>query len=320
MIDKYSDGITPLIAGGRLPEVEMGKRALVYYVNNDTPDFNLNDSFFTINCYAQDTNDNQPNADRNSYLIAQKVVKELKGLQTTAGGYPVTVSARIIATIPDPSIKESNTAVEVRTEILPETMMKGSFKVEYAPIVADHTLAVWVDVGMADDCSFVEEATFLEGSPSNGTKPAINTGVAEQKVNIAFSPWSLDPTNYMALRGAIDTLETDVDGNRSIYTGGLTNITELMMRFTNRRDDVATAADVIQYPNELLVAGDPIYRDTYFTSFKCSMTAGASITGKRDDDTDAAIRFPFAMQGIQDTDRDAGKQLFVIEYKVTKIV
>lgn len=206
------------------------------------------------------------------------------------------------------------------TEILPETMMKGSFKVEYAPIVADHTSAVWVDVGMADDCSFVEEATFLEGSPSNGTKPQINTGVAEQKVAIGFSPWSLDPTNYMALRGQIDTLETDVDGNRSIYTGGKTNITEIMMRFTNRRDDVATAADVTQYPTESLVEGDPIYRDTAFTAFKCSMTAGASITGKRDDDTDAALRFPFTMEGLQDTDRTVGKQLFVIEYKVTKIV
>jgi len=206
------------------------------------------------------------------------------------------------------------------TEILPETMMKGSFKVEYAPMIADHTSGVWVDVGMSDDCSFVEEATFLEGSPSNGTKPQINTGVAEQKVTIGFSPWSLDPTNYMALRGEIDTLVTDVDGNRSIFTGGLTNITELMMRFTNRRDDVATAADVSQYPNESLIAGDPIYRDTAFVAFKCSMTTGASITGKRDDDTDAAMRFPFTMQGIQDTDRDAGKQLFVIEYSVTKIV
>jgi hypothetical protein len=206
------------------------------------------------------------------------------------------------------------------TEILPETMMKGSFKVEYAPIVADHTTGVWVDVGMADDCSFVEEATFLEGSPSNGTKPQINTGVAEQKVAIGFSPWSLDPTNYMALRGQIDTLETDVDGNRSIYTGGKTNITEIMMRFTNRRDDVATADDVTQYPTELLVEGDPIYRDTAFTAFRCAMTAGASITGKRDDDTDAALRFPFTMEGLQDTDRTVGKQLFVIEYKVTKIV
>ena len=206
------------------------------------------------------------------------------------------------------------------TEILPETMMKGSFKVEYAPVIADHTAAVWVDTGMADDCSFIEDASLLDGSPSNGTKPAINTGIAAQKVAIAFSPWSLDPTNYMALRGAIDTLVTDgVTGYRSVWTGGKSNITPVMMRFTNRRDDVATAADVTQYPSASLVAGDPIYRDTKFTAFKCSMTAGASITGKRDDDTDAALRFPFAMEGIEDDTRDAGKQLFVIEYEVTKI-
>lgn len=206
------------------------------------------------------------------------------------------------------------------TEILPETMMKGNFKIEYAPMIVDHTSAVWVDVGMCDDASFTEEAAFLEGSPANGSKPAINTGVASQKTAIAFSPWSLDPTNYIALRGSIDTLVTDVDGNRSIYTGGKSNITPVMIRFTNRRDDIATAADVTQYPNESLVAGTtPIYRDTAFVSFKTTITSGAAITGKRDDDTDAAMRFPFSMEGIEDTDRDAGKQLYVIEYKVTAI-
>lgn len=206
------------------------------------------------------------------------------------------------------------------TEILPETMMKGSFKVEYAPMVADYTSGVWVDVGMADDCSFVEEAAFLDGSPANGTKPAINTGVASQKVTIGFSPWSLDPTNYMALRGGIDTLVTDgTSGFRSVFTGGKTNIVPIMMRFSNRRDDVATAADVIQYPAATLTEGDAIYRDTIFTAFKCSMTSGASITGKRDDDTDAAMRFPFTMEGLEDTTLVAGKQLFVIDYEVSAV-
>lgn len=206
------------------------------------------------------------------------------------------------------------------TEILPETMMKGSFKIEYAPIVADHTAAVWVDVGMCDDPSFTEELTPLEGSPSNGSKPKINIGVADQKINMAFSPWSLDPTNYMALRGGIDTLETDADGNRTIYSGGGCDQESVMMRFSNRRCDVATADDVTQYPNEALVAGDPIYRDIRFIAFKANMTSGATITGKRDDDTDAAIRFPFTMMGEQDTTRDAGKQVWAIEYVVTKIV
>lgn len=207
------------------------------------------------------------------------------------------------------------------TEILPETMMKGSFKVEYAPMVADHTTGVWVDVGMADDCSFVEEATFLEGTPSNSAKPKINTGVAEQKVAIGFSPWSLDPTNYIALRGGIDTLETDgVTGNRSIWTGGGCDMTPVMIRFTNRRCDTATAEDVTQYPAELLTLGDAIYRDTSFTAFKSTITSGANITGKRDDDADAALRFPFTMEAIQDITRDEGKQLYVIEYSVTKKV
>lgn len=204
------------------------------------------------------------------------------------------------------------------TELHPEYMLKGAFKIEYAPIVADHTAAVWVDVGFCDDPSMVEEMTFLDGSPFNGTKPDINFGVAEQKLTISFSPWELYPTAYIAMRGGIDTLETDVDGNQSIYSGGGCDLTPVMMRFSNRRCDTATADDVTQYPNESLVVGDAITREVRFVAFKCSVTSGANITGKRDDDTDAALRFPMTMEGVQDDTRTEGKNLWVIEYAVTK--
>lgn len=206
------------------------------------------------------------------------------------------------------------------TEILPETMMKGSCKVEYAPIVADHTTAVWVDVGACDDPVFTEELTPLEGSPSNSTKPKINIGVADQKINISFNPWSYDPTNFIAMRGGIDTLETDVDGNRSVFSGGGCFQDSIMMRFSNRRCDVATADDVTQYPNESLTVGDAIYRDTKFIAFKCHNTSGMNVAFKRDDDTDPALRFPLTFMGEQDTTRATGKQTWVTEYSVTKIV
>lgn len=203
------------------------------------------------------------------------------------------------------------------TNLFPETMMKGSFKVEYAPMVSDETAAVWVDLGGVDDCSFVEETTFLEGSPSNATKPDMLDGIADQKVNIGFSPWSLNPTNYMALRGGIDTLTTDTDGNRKVSTGGKTTMTPVMTRFTNTREDIATADDVTQYPNLTLVAGTTaIIRVTTFISYKTTITSGASITGKRDDDTAGAISFPFTMQGVIDEDRTTGDQLYSINYSV----
>lgn len=203
------------------------------------------------------------------------------------------------------------------TNLFPETMMKGSFKVEYAPIVADETAAAWVDLGGVDDCSFVEETTFLEGSPSNATKPDMLDGIADQKVNIGFSPWSLNPTNYMALRGGIDTLTTDADGNRKVSTGGKTRMTPVMTRFTNTREDIATAEDATQYPSLSLVAGTTaIIRVTTFIGYKCTITSGASVTGKRDDDTAGAINFPFTMQGVMDEDRLVGDQLYSINYSV----
>lgn len=204
------------------------------------------------------------------------------------------------------------------SELYPEYMVKGSYKIEYAPIVADHTTAVWVDVGMCDDPVFQEEITPLEGSPSNGVKPKINTGVAQQKITLTFAPWALEPDNYIALRGDIDKKVTDVDGNVTIFSGGGCQQSSMMMRFSNRRCDNATAADVAQYPNESLTVGDEITREVRFIAFKCNTTGGANITGKRDDDTDAAQRFPWTMEGIHDETRAEKEQVWAIEYLVTK--
>jgi hypothetical protein len=202
---------------------------------------------------------------------------------------------------------------------LKETMLGGSFKVEYAPIVADHTAAVWVEVGYCDNPGFTEEITPLDGSPSNGAKPDINTGIAAQKVALTYELWSLDPTNVIALRGGIDKLVTDVNGVRSVFTGGGSTQIPIMMRYTNRWVDVATAADVSQYTTPALTLGDPIYRDTSFVFFKTNTTAGMAVTGKSDDEADKAQRFPMAMESIEDTDRDVLEQLFVTEYNVALI-
>ena len=213
------------------------------------------------------------------------------------------------------------------TDILKEYQIKGSFKIEYAPYVADYTAAVWVDVGMCDNPSFVEAIEFLEGQASNAAKPDINTGVAKQSLGIGFDPWAYDITNDMFLRGGIDTLETSADaataGKTAVFTGGKTEIDPFMIRFTNRRDDKATAADLLQYTGTDytgLTVGDPIYRDVSIIGFKCTPTAGTSITGKNDTDKDAAQRFPKTFEGIEDTSRVVGKQLSVVERNIVPIV
>lgn len=213
------------------------------------------------------------------------------------------------------------------TDILKEFQLKGSFKVEYAPYVADHTAAVWVDVGMCDDPSIVETIEFLDGNASNAAKADINTGAAKQTLAIAFNPWAYDVTNDMFLRGGLDTLVTSADaaeaGITEVYTGGLTEITPFMIRFTNRRIDKVTADDLTQYTGTDytgLTAGDAIYRDVSVIGFKCTPTAGTNLTGKRDDDTDAAMRFPKTFEGLEDTTRVAGKQLSVTTRNIVPIV
>lgn len=212
-------------------------------------------------------------------------------------------------------------------DIFKEYQMKGSFKVEYAPYVEDHSTAVWVDVGMCDNPSFVENIEFLEGQASNAAKPDINTGVGKQSLAISFEPWMYDVTNDMLMRGGIDTLVTSADaataGITEVYTGGKTEITPFMIRFTNRREDTVTAADLLQYTGTDyagLEVGSAIYRDVSAIGFKCTPTAGTTLTGKNDADTDAALRFPKAFEGLEDTDRVAGKQLSVVTRNIIPIV
>ncbi len=213
------------------------------------------------------------------------------------------------------------------SDILKEYQMKGSFRIFYAPYVADYTSAVWVDVGMCDNPSFVENIEFLEGQASNAAKPLINTGVGKQDLAIGFDPWAYDLTNDMFLRGGIDTLVTSADaataGSTEVYTGGLTEITPFMIKFTNRRVDKVSAADLVQYTGTDytgLSVGDAIYRDFSMIGFKCSPTAGTNVTGKNDADTDAALRFPKTFEGLEDTTRDIGKQLSVVTRNIVKIV
>jgi len=213
------------------------------------------------------------------------------------------------------------------TDILKEFQVKGSFKVEYAPYVADHTAAVWVDVGMCDNPSFVETIEFLDGNASNAAKAEINTGVGKQTLAIGFDPWMYDVTNDMLLRGGIDTLVTSADvataGVTEVYTGGKTDITPFMIRFSNRTISKVTADDLTQYTGtdySGLSAGDPIYRELSAIGFKCTPTAGTSLTGKNDDDTDAAQRFPKTFEGLEDTSRDVGKQLSVVTRNIVPIV
>lgn len=106
LLGVYQGTTIPLIKGGVLPETETDLPCIVF--NNDSyePNFNNQDSLFTVNCYAE--------TERESFILARTVVNELQSNQTTANGYPVTTTARILAVIPDPTAKEVNTAVEVR--------------------------------------------------------------------------------------------------------------------------------------------------------------------------------------------------------------
>lgn len=106
LLGTYTGTTIPLIKGGVLAESEGSLPALAFYNNSLDPDFNIEDSTFTINCYAE--------TERESFLVARTIIKELNGNQQTALGYPVTTTCSIIASVPDPVANEVNKVVEIR--------------------------------------------------------------------------------------------------------------------------------------------------------------------------------------------------------------
>lgn len=99
-------GTIPLIKGGVLAETETDLPCITFYTNSLNTDRKIEDASFTINCYAD--------TERNSFLLARTIVSELNGGQSFANGYPITTTCNIVATIPDPTANEVNTAVEMR--------------------------------------------------------------------------------------------------------------------------------------------------------------------------------------------------------------
>lgn len=106
LLGTYTGTTIPLIKGGVLAESEGNLPAIAFYNNSLDTDYNIEDTTFTINCYAE--------TERESFLLARTIVKELNGGQSFADGYPITTTCSILATIPDPSSREINTAVEMR--------------------------------------------------------------------------------------------------------------------------------------------------------------------------------------------------------------
>jgi len=102
----YAGTTIPLIKGGVLAESEGSLPGLAFYNNSLDPERSIEDSTFTINCYAE--------TEREAFLVARTILKELNGGQSFGNGYAVTTSCSITATVPDPAANEVNKVVEMR--------------------------------------------------------------------------------------------------------------------------------------------------------------------------------------------------------------
>ena len=106
LLGVYQGTTIPLIKGGILAESETDLPAITFYNNISDNMDNYEDSSFTVNCYAE--------TERESFILARTVLKELQQHQETIGSYSATITGNIITSIPDPTANEVNTAVEIR--------------------------------------------------------------------------------------------------------------------------------------------------------------------------------------------------------------
>ena len=106
MLGHYIGTSIPLIKGGILAETETDLPAITFYGTPGDTDQSVSNYFFTINCYAS--------TERDSYLLALKVIEEFNECDSGLNGYFARTTCNIITSIPDPSGKEVNTPINFR--------------------------------------------------------------------------------------------------------------------------------------------------------------------------------------------------------------
>lgn len=106
LLGVYQGTTIPLIKGGILAKTETDLPAIEFYNNSLETNRDIEDTAFTINCYAE--------TEKEAFNVARTVVKELNGGQSHVGSYCVTTTCNMTATVPDPAANEVNKIVEIR--------------------------------------------------------------------------------------------------------------------------------------------------------------------------------------------------------------
>ena len=106
LLGTFIDSAIPLIQGGVLAEHEINLPAITFYASNLNALQVATDTLFVVNCYA--------GTERESFILAQTLIKELNEVDSGIDGYMARTTARIIGSVPNPQEREINTPVEVR--------------------------------------------------------------------------------------------------------------------------------------------------------------------------------------------------------------
>jgi hypothetical protein len=106
LLGKFTNGVTPLIEGGVLPEVETDLPAVVFEIEPSPKTNFLGDYNFLLNVYGANL--------REAFLVAQTIIDEFNQCQTVVNGYFTQTTCSILTSVVDPTSKEVNVPVSFR--------------------------------------------------------------------------------------------------------------------------------------------------------------------------------------------------------------
>lgn len=170
----------------------------------------------------------------------------------------------------------------------------------------------------------------LSGQNQDGTIPTINSIVGSTDttpfvlltdyttLKQADGQWAVVILDSVSLTTESQSITIDTDytpsASTSLSTGGLSDMTPVWIRLTNRVADVADATDAAA--NSGISLNDAIYRKTLYDFYYCTVNAGDSSSFVSKDETSPQVPYALSMMAKNKPGRTLGDQL----KKVTKSI
>jgi hypothetical protein len=188
-------------------------------------------------------------------------------------------------------------ALHANTSVDSNKLILGNYAIGVATVLTSGTsvgtgLTGWTNLGAGVINSFAHNVTQYDIQAGNAPDPI--EGVAYETFTISGELMEYDAAVLASAFGGILSSNTTSTYVSVLNAGGKTEITPKSYKLFNNR----------------IVSGVSVH--TYIVVYKAKFTNGPQFTAKADDDTDPISTMAFELEGVVDSTRTAGDQLYSI--------